>query len=33
MVSMRGEEQALAYFKKLSQQDLRLVEGYTPQSI
>jgi iron(III) transport system substrate-binding protein len=29
MVSMRGEEQGIAYFKKLSQQDLRLVEGYT----
>jgi iron(III) transport system substrate-binding protein len=29
MVSLRGEEQGLAYFKKLSQQDLRLVEGYT----
>ena len=24
-----GEEQGIAYFKKLSQQDLRLVEGYT----
>ncbi len=29
MVSLRGEEQGLAYFKKLSQQDLRLVEGYS----
>ena len=29
MVSLRGEEQGVAYFKKLSQQDLRLVEGYT----
>jgi iron(III) transport system substrate-binding protein len=29
MVSLRGEEQGMAYFKKLSQQDLRLVEGYT----
>lgn len=29
MVSLRGEEQGIAYFKKLSQQDLRLVEGYT----
>lgn len=29
MVSLRGDEQAVAYFKKLSQQDLRLVEGYT----
>jgi len=29
MVSMRGEEQGVAYFRKLSQQDLRLVEGYT----
>jgi iron(III) transport system substrate-binding protein len=28
MVSLRGEEQGLAYFKRLSQQDLRLVEGY-----
>jgi iron(III) transport system substrate-binding protein len=28
MVSLRGEEQGVAYFKKLSQQDLRLVEGY-----
>lgn len=26
---MRGEEQGLAYFKKLSQHDLRLVEGYS----
>ncbi|HUF40375.1 MAG TPA: ABC transporter substrate-binding protein [Verrucomicrobiae bacterium] len=32
MVSLRGEEQGIAYFKRLSQQDLRLVEGYT-QSI
>jgi iron(III) transport system substrate-binding protein len=29
MVSLRGEEQGFAYFKKLSQQELRLVEGYT----
>jgi iron(III) transport system substrate-binding protein len=29
MVSLRGEEQGVAYFKKLSQQELRLVEGYT----
>lgn len=29
MVSLRGDEQGLAYFKKLSQQDLKLVEGYT----
>jgi iron(III) transport system substrate-binding protein len=29
MISLRGEEQGMAYFKKLSQQDLRLVEGYT----
>ncbi len=29
MVSMRGEEQGVAYFRKLSQQELRLVEGYT----
>src|SRR6516165_2056807 len=29
MVSLRGEEQGTAYFKKFSQQDLRLVEGYT----
>jgi ABC-type Fe3+ transport system substrate-binding protein len=29
MVSLRGEEQGMAYFKKFSQQDLRLVEGYT----
>jgi iron(III) transport system substrate-binding protein len=29
MVSLRGEEQGTAYFKKLSQQELRLVEGYT----
>ena len=29
MVSLRGEEQGIAYFKKLSQQELRLVEGYT----
>jgi len=29
MVSLRGEEQGLAYFKKFSQQDLLLVEGYT----
>ena len=29
MVSLRGEERGIAYFKKLSQQDLRLVEGYT----
>jgi len=29
MVSLRGEEKGVAYFKKLSQQDLGLVEGYT----
>ena len=29
MVSMRVEEQGIAYFRKLSQQDLRLVEGYS----
>lgn len=29
MVSLRGEEQGVGYFKKLAQQDLRLVEGYT----
>jgi iron(III) transport system substrate-binding protein len=29
MVSLRGEEQGLAYFKKYSQQDIRLVEGYS----
>ncbi len=29
MVSLRGDEQGMAYFKKLSQQDLRLVEGYS----
>ena len=29
MISLRGEEQGIAYFKKLSQQELRLVEGYT----
>ena len=29
MVSLRGEDQGLAYFKKLSQQELRPVEGYT----
>jgi len=29
MVSMRGEEQGVAYFKRLAQQDLRLVEGYS----
>ena len=29
MVSLRGEEQGIAYFKKFAQQDLRLVEGYT----
>ena len=29
MVSLRGDEQGTAYFKKLSQQDLRLVEGYS----
>jgi iron(III) transport system substrate-binding protein len=29
MVSLRGEEQGIAYFKKLSRQDLRLVEGYS----
>lgn len=28
MVSLRGEEQGVAYFKKFAQQDLRLVEGY-----
>ena len=29
MVSLRGEEQGITYFKELSQQDLRLIEGYT----
>ncbi len=29
MVSLRGEEQGIGYFKKFAQQDLRLVEGYT----
>jgi len=29
MVSLRGDEQGVAYFKKLSQQDLKLVEGYS----
>ena len=29
MVSLRGDEQGVAYFKKFSQQDLRLVEGYS----
>jgi iron(III) transport system substrate-binding protein len=29
MVSLRGDEQGLAYFKKLGQQDVKLVEGYT----
>ncbi|HEY3302368.1 MAG TPA: ABC transporter substrate-binding protein [Candidatus Binatia bacterium] len=29
MISLRGEEQGAAYLKKLSQQELRLVEGYT----
>lgn len=29
MVSLRGDEHGTAYFKKLSQQDLRLVEGYS----
>lgn len=29
MVSLRGEEQGIAYFKKFSQQDVRLVEGYS----
>ncbi len=29
MVSLRGEEQGIAYFKKFSQQGLQLVEGYT----
>jgi ABC-type Fe3+ transport system substrate-binding protein len=29
MVSLRGEEQGISYLKKLSQQELRLVEGYT----
>ena len=28
MVSLRGEEQGIAYFKKLSQQDLRLIGDY-----
>src|ERR1044072_1529933 len=28
MVSLRGEEQGIAYFKKFAQQDPRLVEGY-----
>jgi iron(III) transport system substrate-binding protein len=29
VVALKGEEQGIAYFKKLSQQDLRLVEGYS----
>jgi len=29
MVSLRGEEQGVAFFKKFAQQDLRPVEGYT----
>jgi len=29
MISLRGEEQGAAYLKRLSQQDLRLVEGFT----
>jgi iron(III) transport system substrate-binding protein len=29
MVSLRGDEQGVAYFKKLSQQDIKLVEGYS----
>ncbi len=29
MVSLRGEELGVTYFKKFAQQDLRLVEGYT----
>ena len=29
MVSVRGEEQGVAYLKRLGQQELRLVEGYT----
>jgi iron(III) transport system substrate-binding protein len=29
MVSLRGEEQGIAYLKKLSQQEPRLIEGYT----
>lgn len=29
MISLRGEEQGIAYFKKFSQQDPRLVEGYS----
>ena len=29
MVALKGEEQGLAYFKRLSQQDLRPVEGYS----
>jgi iron(III) transport system substrate-binding protein len=28
MVALKGDEQGLAYFKRLTQQDLRLVEGY-----
>ena len=29
MVSLRGDEQGVAYFKKLSQQEIKLVEGYS----
>jgi len=29
MVSLKGEEQGIAYLKKLSQQELRLIEGFT----
>jgi iron(III) transport system substrate-binding protein len=29
MISLRGEEQGIAYFKKFSQQEPRLVEGYS----
>ena len=28
MVALKGDEQGLAYFKRLTQQDLRLMEGY-----
>ncbi|MSP39520.1 MAG: extracellular solute-binding protein [Deltaproteobacteria bacterium] len=29
MISLRGDEQGVAYFKKLSQQDVKLVEGFS----
>jgi iron(III) transport system substrate-binding protein len=32
MISLRGEEQGIAYFKKFAQQEPRLVEGYSHNS-